>query len=263
MLRIRNRQEWIEDKRLSKVLCFTLFLLLTWAPFASPETHLQYQNRGNRYEGIKSKPVSGYDNELISAQVDYEEEVRYIPSRFKVKFYLEKSLTDLSNVHLTVRELDYEYYYWLDRVHPHWQSGFNNVFEWSTKDVIQQLDEIKMYDLGVVVRIGKSEPTISEHVAPVIFYHSQFPATIKGYLFTFKTNGNAHLTCSIYKGGEAEPVFAVVFRKQKGGRPFTIRWDSSKAVEGPYKLVVKGYFLDTNDPIYQTVDFYHQPVVKK
>ena len=46
-----------------------------------------------------------------------------------------------------------------------------------------------------------------------------------------------------------------------GGKPFTVRWDSSTAGEGFYKLVVKGYFLGTGDSIEQTVLFYHQPVV--
>ncbi|NIV69489.1 MAG: hypothetical protein GWN41_05035 [Phycisphaerae bacterium] len=229
-------------------------------PVASAQSHLQYQNRGNRYEGIRPKPVSGYDIDLISARVDYKEEVEQMPAQLKVKFYLQ----DTAAVHLTVREVDYKYYYWMDKVRPSepWRRGFDNVFVWPTQDVIRQLDEIKMYDLGVVARLQKSRPSKVERVAPAIFYHSQFPSPIKGYLFTFKTNGDALLSCSIYKEGEAEPVFTSIFPRQRGGRPFTVRWDSSQARKGSYRLVITGYFLNTSDPIDQTVRFYHQPIVE-
>jgi hypothetical protein len=239
---------------------FAFFLLSAWMPFALAQTHLQYQNRGNRFEGIKPKPVAGYDIELISARVDYKEEVVQMPDRFTAKFYLKEP----SEVHLTVRELDYKYYYWLDKVRPSeaWRQGFDNVFAWPTQDVIRQLDEIKMYDLGVVARLMKPEPSQVERVAPVIFYHSKLPAAITGYLFTFKTNSDARLTCSVYKEGEATPVFTSIIPRQRGGRPFTLRWDSLQAKAGSYKLVLKGYFLDTNDTIEQIVYFYHQPVVK-
>lgn len=50
-----------------------LIILLVWVSAASAQVELQYQNRGNRYEGIKPKPVSGVDIELISARVDYQE----------------------------------------------------------------------------------------------------------------------------------------------------------------------------------------------
>lgn len=246
-------------KRPSLITNFAFFLLFAWAS-ALAQTHLQYQNRGNRHEGVKPKPVSGYDIELISVLVNYKEEIKQMPDRFKVKFYLERP----SEVYLTVRELDYKHYYWVDKVQPagSWQTGFQNVFEWPTQDVIQQLEELKMYDLGVVARLEKSKPSKVERVTPVIFYHSRLPSTMKGYLLTFKTNGDARLTCSVYREGEAGKVFTRVFRRQRGGRPFTVRWDSSTAAEGPYKLVISGYFLDTGDLIEQTVRFYHQPVLK-
>jgi hypothetical protein len=152
----------------------------------------------------------------------------------------------------------------MDKVQPSkpWQSGFDNAFEWPTRDVIQQLSGIQVYDLGVVARLEKPEPSKLEWVAPVIFYHSQLPTTIKGYLFTFRTNGDARLTCSLHKTGVSEPVFSQIFPRQRGGRPFTVRWDSSQGAEGAYTLVVRGYFLDTNAPIDQTVSFYHYPLVR-
>jgi len=221
---------------------------------------LQYQNRGNRYEGIKPKPVSGYDIELISARVDYKEEAKQLPAQFKVQFYLER----LSKVYLTARELDYKYYYWMDKVQSAqlWRPGFDNTFDWPTREVIQQLGQITMYELGVVARLDKPEPSQSERVAPVIFYYSHLPTVIIGYLFTFKTGGDARLTATVYKDGESEPLFTQILQRQRGGRPFTVRWDSSQAGHGVYTLVLRGYFLNTNSPIDQTVTFYHQPDVR-
>ncbi len=237
------------------LIFFVLFILRS-----SVLAEVEYQNRGNRHEGVKPKPVSGYDIELISALVDYKDETKKIPDHFKIKFYLDQD----RKVSLTARELDYKYFYWMNKIHPRvpWRKGFDNEFTWPTQDVIRQIGRLEMYDLGIVARLVRPEPARIERVAPVILYHSQFPATIKGYLFTFRANGDARLTCSFYEQGEAKPVFTRIFRRKRGGRSFTVRWVSSTAQEGWYKLVVNGYFLDTNDPIDQTVIFYHKPIVK-
>jgi hypothetical protein len=245
----------------SLLMSFILLLFFVWTPFALAQVHLQYQSRGNRYEGVKPKPVSGYDIELLSALTNYQEAVsQKPPDQFKVKLYLERSF----EVYLTVRELDPKRYYWMDKVQPSqpWKPGFGNIFAWPTQVVIQQLAGIEMYDLGVVARLEKPEPSKVDRVAPVIFYHSQLPATITGYLFTFKTAANAQLTWSVFKEGEAEPVFPWTPRQEQGGRPFVVRWDAAKASEGYYKLMMSGYFRDNNNRFDYSIRFYHQPNVK-
>jgi hypothetical protein len=67
-----------------KILSLMLgFLLLVsfkgHSALAQPD--LQYRNRGNRYEGVKPKPVAGYDIELISVLVDYREEAKRMPNQ--------------------------------------------------------------------------------------------------------------------------------------------------------------------------------------
>jgi hypothetical protein len=37
---------------------------------------------------------------------------------------------------------------------------------------------------------------------------------------------------------------------------------SPTASEGPYKLVLSGYMLATNDPVSQVVQFYHRADIK-
>lgn len=221
---------------------------------------VQYQARGNRYEGIKPKSVSGYNIELVSALVDYKDEALHVPDQFKIKFYLEHP----SKTYVTVRELDYRYYYWMDKVQPSkpWGTGFGNIFEWPTREVVRQLEGLKMYDLGVLVRLEKPEPGAVERVAPALFYHSQAPPTVKGYLLTFKTYRDARLTCSIYKEGTKVELFTRSFRRQSGGRPFSVKWSTSGTTDGIYKLVIKGYFLDNNERIDQTVIFYHHNLIE-
>jgi hypothetical protein len=244
----------------SLMISLMLLLLVAWGSSTLAEMHLQYRKRSNRFEGIRPKPVSGYDIELISARVDYKEESTQMPERFKVKVYLAQP----SEVHLTVRELDYKYYYWMDKVQPAepWRRGFDNIFGWPTREVIQQLGKINMYDLGVVARLENANPSIVERVAPVIFYHSQLPANVEGYVFTFKTNGYTRLTSDVYEEEGVKPVFTHHIHRQPGGSAFTVRWDSSQAAEGGYRLVVRGSFLEDDRRINQTVSFYHQPAVR-
>jgi hypothetical protein len=129
--------------------------------------------------------------------------------------------------------------------------------------VVQQLKGLKMYDLGVVVRLKRSEPSKIEEVAPPIFYHYQIPETVQGYLFTFKTKSDARFICSVYKEGKTQPIFRLPFPRQQGNRPFTFRWNSEKATDGVFYLVIKGYFLDTNKPLDQSVRFYHRRNVER
>jgi len=247
-------------KKLILITGFAILGLIAQRSSLATDISIRYQNRGNRYEGIKPIPVSGYDIELISVFVDYREIIQQMPDQFRMKFYLDRPF----QVHITVRELDCEYYYWMDKVKPSqsWRSGFNNVFEWPTAAVIQHLEGIRMYDLGIIVRLEKSVPSKVERVAPVIFYHTRYPETVEAYLFTLKAASDARLACKVYNEEGTEPVFTKVFRRVRGGRPFTLRWDSSKSPKGYYKLVVTGYLRYTNDPIDQTVHFYHQPIAE-
>ena len=241
---------------LAPILCVILWSDAIWAE------DLTYQKRANRSEGIKAKPVSGFDIELLSAQVDYLDPSDKLPERFYARFYLQRP----TPVFLTVRELDYKHYYWLDNIEPssNWRAGFDNVFDWPTKDVISQLSGLTIRDLGTVARLGSAQPQAIERVAPVVFYQSQYPAVVSSYRFAFKLRDDAKIKAMIYadKGGDGVAVQSLT--AQRGGRPFWIKWDvaSSTLSEGPYKLIVSGYVLNTNDPINQVVHFYHQPRLK-
>ena len=242
-----------------KQIIIVLALLIPTASMAGQE--LQYQCRGNYYEGIKLKPVSGNRIELISALVDYNDNEGIVPSQIMLKFYLKEK----KEVFITVRELDYKYYYWMDKIYEKrqpWQIGFNNIFSWPTQRVVKKLKDLTIKKLGAIVRVGKSRPSMVEEVAPAILYKSDLPARINGYLFTLKTIGDAHLRYSIYKEGNSELIYTKQIQMQRGGRPFTFHWNAQNSKNGWYRLVVKGYLLYNNSTIDQIILFYHQPIVE-
>ena len=249
-----------------RVCCSALFtgaLLVAGSGEGAAQDELRYQARPQRNEGIRSRPVSGFDIELLSARVDYRDTPNQLGERLKVRFFLPKR----GEVHLVVRELDYLHYYWLDNAQPEmpWDVGFNE-FAWPTSDVLQRLPAppLRAYDLGVVARLDRPEPAAVEKVAPVVFYQSQFPERANAYVFHFRLREAAKVKAEVFKQGNATPIVSIDLGRQSGGRPFAVRWDAASppAQEGAYQLVLSGYMLSNSDPVSQIVEFFHRPVIR-
>jgi len=242
-------------------LAFAVVLAALGSAAAShAQDELQYRKRANRFEGIKPKPVSGFDVELLAAQIDYRENASRLGERLRARFYLDRQRP----VHLVVRELDYRHYYWLDRVEPRqpWRAGFDNVFEWPTGEVLKQLRGLQPHDLGVVARLDKPNPGADEAVAPVVLYQSRPPHSAASYLFYFRLREESVVKASIYPGSSQQPVFTQDFGRQAGGRPFAVKWtQAAQAQAGSYRLVLRGYVSSSNDPIVQVVRFHHEPKI--
>lgn len=249
--------------------CFTrsitlialLFSFSTSTSWAQYPTDVEYRKRGNRYEGVKSRPVSGHYIELISALVMPQENTDALPGIIKLRFNIKR----LSPVFITVRERDPHHNYWLDEVTPKrpWRPGFGNEFSWPSNDVLKRLaPQPKFGELAVLVRLGKRAPSLSEEIAPAVLYGSQVPNSVSGYNFTFRMGVDARLVCSIYRENENTPSYAQTFPRLPSGRPFTFVWNSSGSPEGWYKLRVTGKRLSNNEDVDLTVSFYHQPLIK-
>ncbi|MDF0666640.1 MAG: SUMF1/EgtB/PvdO family nonheme iron enzyme [Nitrospira sp.] len=244
-----------EDKVAQSVPCGKFVPSSSGGPF-----NLDYQNRGTYFEGVRPKPVSGYDIELISVMADYGDKDFLIPDCLRLRFYLREAVP----VQITVREQEVRLYYWLDKIIPTapWKVGLNE-FSWPTGRVLKRLDEkLNVSELGVLIRLGRQTPAAAEDVAPAILYHTRLPEKISGYMFTMKANGDARLTCKVFQEGKSTELMTQNFRRIPGGRPFTVRWDAAGAQEGRYALDCNGYSLDTNQPVRQRVRFYHQPFVR-
>lgn len=93
----------VETVMTRKFVQVTLALMLGSLPLVLwADSNLDYQNRGDRFEGVRPKPVSGYDIEVISVLADYQEPANQLPDELRVGFYLQSQ----TPVHLTVREQD-------------------------------------------------------------------------------------------------------------------------------------------------------------
>ena len=235
-------------------------LLGVLAPAAVAQTDVDYRDRGDRYEGVRPQPVSGYDVELVSALVDYEEPDPALPERVRVRFFLDGP----HEVYLSVRELEVRRYYWLDRARPSrpWTRGFANEFAWPTGAVLGKLSpSIALAELGAVARLDRPEPSADERVAPLILHHTTAPRAVDGYVFALKTGSDARVVYRIYKAGSEAPLLTGPPLRTRAGRPFVVRWDARKATGGEYRLVLDGYALDSNQRLQQTVRFAHEPRV--
>ena len=234
-------------------------LLLLGAAVSTPllaqyDSKLEYQNRGNRHEGLKPKPVSGYDIELLSALVDYREPSPGWPPTLHFEFYLPAD----EPVFVTVRQpRPKTAYYWLDKVvlPAPWRPRALNDYSWPTETVLKQLSSVTPDDLGVVVRLRQENPSRKETIAPAAFFHTHPPDAVDGYRFTFKTNGTAYVTCRIYRG-ERE-VYHRPQNRERAGSPFTLSWDSKAQPDGEYRLELSGYF-DNNVQLAKEIVFYHR-----
>jgi len=245
-----------------------IFVLFSQIVFADCQPRgigeLGYQLRQDRCEGVKPKPVSGDDIELLSALAYYGERWETIPEFCKLKFYLpEQNTFDLTTVKFTVREriytLEPEHFYWMENIpeQTKWQKiddGYH--YQWSTESVIKPL-KLDISTLGVLVHLEKQGLDNIEKVAPVTFYHNEPPEEIKGYLFDFKIAGNAKLKYAIYKDNE-KLIEENDLGKRFENEPFRIFWKSIDVEEGNYKLVINGRFSSDLRKFRHVVQFYHK-----
>ena len=248
MLSETKRNRWSRRAIAAALLLSALPLLAQYDPA------LQYQKRGNRHEGLKPKPVSGYDIELLSALIDYREPSSTWPEMLHLKFYLPAD----EPVFVTVRQpRPKTAHYWLDKVAlpTPWRPRELNEYTWPTEPVLRKLSAVTIDDLGVVVRLRQEDPSRREKVAPAALFHTQPPATASGYRFTFKTNGTAYVTGKIYRGDQE--VYRRPQNRERAGSPFTLSWDATRQREGEYRLELSGYF-DNNIELAKEVVFYHR-----
>jgi hypothetical protein len=236
-----------------------ILLILILIPLlgARIQSELRYQDRGDRYEGIKGSPVSDRV-ELISAMVDYNERINQLPDYFKLNFYLGQQ----TSVFIRVREIDNRHNYWMDKLRPGWHQGFSNEFRWPTQEVIKPLGDIQLSDLGAVAQLDNDDPSLDMRVAPVILYSSQPPRNIGGYIFTFKIGRKADVTCSFSKDEDNSPILSTQSFEMPGQRPRTISWSTSNVKEGWYRLKINVVYSNNGQEVNQIIRFYHRPSLR-
>lgn len=255
----------VPAKRLARLA--PLLLCLATLPAALSADQYDYQDRGDRSEGIRPRPVSGDDIALISARAaPVGGPTGAPPERMRLSFILPPDASP-ERVRIAVRELDYRHYYWMDKVHgaTPWRSGAANAFHWPTQEVLGWLfgRGLQPADLGAVVRLsGSDAPSPTERVAPALLSGDDAPVTVTDYLFTFKTNLPARLTCTLSAYEAAGTLWSKTFERVGAGRPFTCRVPVAGLAAGKYLLRVDGWSLATNEPVQQEVRFTHDPALQ-
>lgn len=236
------------------------FLAAVVAAAALADDRLKYQKRANRSEGTRDQLVAGFHVDLLSVRVNFDELADKLGERLRLRFYLPEAVP----AHITVREVENRYYYWLDDVQPKtpWQKGFNNEFDWPTGEVMAQLGDLTANDLGTLVRLGANEPSSKERVAPAILYQSKLPTQIQSYEFTFKLREDSNINVQVLNEADKQTVFSKKLDRQIGGEALRIVWNAAQAPAGAYRLVLSGYARSNNEKVYQEVLFYHQPTVR-
>lgn len=253
---IMNQRKFLWKLLLAISICtFSFSALGQKCSSSSPSSELDYQDRGDRCEGVFPKPVSNYDIELLSA-IAYREPSNDIPQQLKLQFYL-PSFNGNQEVYLKVHNLEGYYFYLMDRVQPKqgWQSGINS-YEWPTNIIKKLRRGLKVNALGVLVRLGSDQPKLKEEVAPAIFYYSKLPTIVSRYMFTFKTGGDVKLQYYLIdKNGKENLTACESNGLQIGEKPFTVSCHILDGQSSFYELVAKGHFVQDNNPVRQSVRF--------
>jgi hypothetical protein len=222
--------------------------------WAAASVDVQYQDRGDRFEGIRYTPVASASVELLSARIESNDAAASDQRRVEFGFWLPRS----EGVHVTMREISPRTYYWLDRVKPKsgWKAGFNT-FSWPADAVISHIDALTLDDLGIVVRRGSATASSSERISPATLGHPPVESHVTGYVFTFVADSDIRVRCTVTPTGGNTAVVTRMFNRQPGNRPFSVHFKASALPQGAYRLLLSGFVIETNDSIDQTVEFYH------
>jgi len=223
------------------------------------DPRVQYQQRGNHYEGLRAEPISG-SVRLLSARIVDEAATRATAAdrsagwepNAVLRFYL-PSAGDLSVVVRQIRPGST--YYVMDRVESTWTVGRDNEYTWPTDPVLRKLADLKPDDLGAVVLLGQGANPNDENILPVSLFSSTTPVA-KMYRFTFKTDGRARVEATILDGtktvGHRDPNW------EDEGSPFVVAWSPSPSTkEGWYRLLLSGQFED-GKKLDRVMRFYHR-----
>src|SRR5271165_3122518 len=85
---------------------------------AGDMNRLEYQNRGDYYEGVRATPAAGLIIELLSAKAIHNEpaSTETLPPKYRLRFYLLKN--DIRPVSVVVQDVGGQTGYVLDKVKP-------------------------------------------------------------------------------------------------------------------------------------------------
>ena len=237
-----------------------------WAT-AQYDPRLQYQRRGHRDEGLRTVAVGGFDVELMSARIEpTPSATAFNPPKgraWKEHLVARFFVPELGPALLRIRQTRSQSgYYWLTfptRSEPAlasaWKAGRTNEYAWPTADVLANLREVTLDDLGALVTFGESASTNIQHALPVGLFDQEPIEVATAYRFTFRAPRKVNVSATITRDGP--PLLTRARTWEEADSPFTVRWAPANAPDGWYKLALTGFF-DNNAPLNREVRFYHR-----
>lgn len=244
------------------LLLFAVSAFILPPYLAEGDDPLAYRDRGDRHEGVRLKPITGEDLELLAVIAEGElggSDLGTAEDQVSVRFFLPRHDT----VFLTVREPEPpRYFYWLDQVEPRepWRPSTTNTYSWSRSEVLDPLG-LEPGTLVPLVRLGEREAGAREQVAPAWLGRDSGSLRVASYRFLFKTNAAARLEGHIVDPeGHQLSITSSCGERFRPAATCTLRWipDADQAA-GHYRLSLRGHFLADNTPLVRQVEFFHTP----
>ncbi len=233
-----------------------------------PGGQYTYQERGDRWEGIRLPTAATPDLTLVSvraAPVGGPDD--RIPERLRVRFALPPGHR-AGAVRITVRELQERFDYWLDQVKPArpWLPGQVNVYAWPTRTVLKWLygRGLQTAELGVLVQFGDAAaPPGREQVAPAVLAGDDWPVDIESYHFTFRTRVQARVTCVLEPAAVATPIWGQTVKHALADHSYACRVPFPPLPAGAYRLRIESWSPKTKAPLARLdVRFDHDPELR-
>jgi hypothetical protein len=218
------------------------------------QSGLEYRKRGDRYEGLMDRLVGASRKiDIVSAMVTYEDKAPQIPDSLKIRYCLDQPRT----VYVSVREKIPNVLYGMDTTRPASGSrgGFQNEYQWSTGEVIRKIDGFTdMYQLAVLARLDE-KTGFEQSIVPVIFYHTNLPRSVSGYLFTFVSPADANIEWT-FSDVDGRRLSSGVHKGAARGDLVEVAWNASRS-DGWYKLSIHAAAAISSSDVYGVVHFFH------
>lgn len=219
---------------------------------------LSWQDRGDRYEGVVARDISGGYFTLLGVQLEGGEQLQAGAARLQISFWLPSPQT------LNIRVWEPRSNYWMI---PHAKkfSAHAQSFAWPLTPVIRGLN-LNLELLQVLVanenetlyfpaRLSTAAPALSE----------------PRYRFTFDSKGGVELEGVIVReaGKALQPLKSFAINEEYPGT-VRVRWDGKDsegrlAPEGVYRLQLKGaiYLNDSEEAMALDIRFMHRGNVEQ
>jgi len=245
---VEPRKDWLV---LGIVVMFCLGAIAVLA-----QEHLDFKDRGDRFEGIEGEQKSA-KLKLLSAAVLYEETAKpesNEQNKAHLRFYQPRDLTHEETIFIKVHEFKYHDYSMIPKQKKAWQKQGLHTFPWPMEAVLRHLKpRSRLHQLGAVALIGGE---YSNDLAPIVLYQNTVPPKISAYRFCFLPTATAEvvdLKWTWHHLGENSTQLLEArespTKRLRGGKPFYIDWqpvhDGEPLSEGWYKLSISGT-IETN-----------------